>query len=69
MYRVTELGFSTFSGATALTEITISSTITKIGDECFTGCTALKSVIFEVTTGWKAYDVTLSSSDLVNATT
>ena len=69
VYRVTELGFNTFGQAKNLTEITIPSMITKIGDDCFNGCSALKSVIFEVTTGWKANNTTLRSSDLANPTT
>ena len=43
-YEVTSIGYSAFSGCSALTSINIPSSVTSIGSWAFSGCSALTSI-------------------------
>lgn len=46
VFTVTAIGAKAFSGATALTDIVIPSSVRLIGDFAFEGCSQLRSVVF-----------------------
>lgn len=60
--KLTTIGRRTFGGCTALTEITIPSSVYTIKAYAFDGCTGLQRVTFDNPDGWQVdgYDVTLT---------
>ena len=66
---VTIISTLAFQWCTSLTSITIPSSVTSIESCAFEDCSSLTSAIFENTTGWKAGDTVLSSSELANTST
>ena len=63
---VTSIEPETFGNCSSLTSITIPANVREIGNNAFSGCSKLTSATFENTTGWKAGDTALSSSDLAD---
>ena len=61
---VTTVGQAAFQGCAKITEVTIPETVIYIGKYAFQYCNSLKSVVFEVTEGWKAYHPSYNASTL-----
>ena len=66
---LTTIGNYAFFGCSNLKSVTIPSSVTKIGTNAFGTTNSLSSVVFEDASAWSAGAITLSSSDLSNAST
>ena len=61
---LTTIEQAAFQGCAKVAEVTIPETVTYIGKYAFQYCNSLKSVVFEVTEGWKAYHPSYNAATL-----
>ena len=66
---VTEIGECAFQHCTSLESVTIGNGVTYIGADAFRRCISLESVTFKNTDGWKAENISFSSTELANPAT
>lgn len=64
--KLINIGENAFSFCLKLTNIIIPQSVISIGEQAFYGCTALESIHFINPSGWKAGDVSIKKSDLLN---